>query len=90
MRELTTRLRQGITGLLLSVVPHRRAVQAEVDRRRDICRTCEHNSRRAASLALYRPAKREPSRQGGRCEACGCFIVPKTALQRESCPHGKW
>ena len=84
------RITHGVVGILMSLAPNRRAVQSEVDRRRRACRACPYNSRNAVSLDIYTRPKRNDEKPGGRCESCGCFIIPKTALNAERCPEGKW
>lgn len=47
----------------------------ETKRRRQICKTCEHNIR----IGITRI-----------CNQCGCFIKPKTAVESEKCLMNKW
>jgi len=51
-----------------------RADRKEVERRREICRTCPNLQRgRVATCAL-----------------CGCLLVAKIQLQGAACPARKW
>lgn len=54
-----------------------KAPDDEIERRRAICRTCEHLGR----LPVVNTEV---------CKACGCPILSKTQLQPAHCPKGKW
>lgn len=54
-----------------------KAPPEEIERRRAICRACEH-------LGTI-PVINQP-----KCNVCGCPILTKTQLLNSHCPKGKW
>lgn len=50
-----------------------------IERRRAICRACEHAV----------PCQANPKRYC-KCARCGCWLKHKTRLAGERCPVGKW
>lgn len=59
------------------------ATQEEIDRRMEICRTCEFYTPNIPELS-------EDKKKQNRCVKCGCFMNFKTKLRSAHCPVGKW
>ena len=77
-RDKTKRIARGAVGLTRSVVAATTgtglADDPTVERRRAICRACEHAV----------PGRRRPHRYST-CARCGCRLKHKTRLVRERC-----
>lgn len=57
-----------------------RAPLEEIRRRRDVCRVCEFSEKKEfCGIVKVR-----------KCGRCSCFIAPKTVIQSEACPIGRW
>lgn len=79
----------GARGLLNSVSATHRESDAEIQRRRDICRGCPNRTRSASP----RHAKSDGLTTLSICTRCVCNIAAKTSLKAESggvCCAGKW
>jgi hypothetical protein len=74
---------KGAAGLVRAAVANTTGIGlagvAELERRREICRTCDD--------AI--PCKANPLRKCW-CKRCGCLLTAKTSLKSERCPAGKW
>lgn len=57
------------------------SIEAEAERRLEICRNCPFNSRNNNS-GRFRPDEH--------CTKCGCTLAAKTRSMESSCPIGKW
>ena len=90
-----------IKTILLSRIKHNKEEQW-IERRREICLKCEHNTLNGGSLIGYRfflatfsslfsklmgRAKEDVL---GECGLCGCSIFYKSAEKEENCLAGKW
>ena len=74
------KMRRGVVGLAKATLGVDKAPTNVVLLRRAVCEVCERAEvRRLGGVAVLR-----------RCEACSCFILPKTAIMSEVCPEGKW
>jgi hypothetical protein len=69
----------GAAGLVKAATGIDRASDAEVERRRDICRSCPEAVPCVANVG-----------RKCRCRLCGCLLRAKTAIASEQCPAGKW
>jgi hypothetical protein len=69
-----SRVIKGIVGLSKAVLGLDQARAEVIEHRRQICDNCE--------FMASKPARR--------CLKCGCFVSPKTTLNGERCPDGKW
>ena len=82
-RDKAKRIAHGTVGLTRSVVAATTgaglADAATIERRRSICRACEHAV----------PCRRKPHRFCT-CARCGCRLKHKTRLVRERCPERRW
>ena len=82
-REKAKRIARGTVGLTRSVVAATTgaglADATTIERRRAICRACEH-----AVPCLSNP------RRYCKCARCGCRLKHKTRLAGERCPGGRW
>jgi hypothetical protein len=75
-------------GLQSVGVPIDQVSDAELQRRRDICRDCPEATRNPERMHL--PTKGLTTLS--KCNLCGCFIAAKTKLASERCPANppKW
>ncbi|MEX0887533.1 MAG: hypothetical protein WD009_13955 [Phycisphaeraceae bacterium] len=82
-RDRMKQVARGTVGLTRSVVAATTgaglADAATIERRRAICRACEH--------AL--PCRSNPRRYC-KCRRCGCRLKHKTRLSNERCPLERW
>jgi hypothetical protein len=67
---------KGAAGLTKAALGVGRASEVVIRQRPAICAACPQ-----ASAAVSRTS---------RCQACTCFIHPKTATATEKCPLGRW
>ncbi len=66
----------GAIGLTKAALHVDRAAEPLIRQRRAICAAC--------------PKATAGSSRTSRCQACTCFIHPKTAITTEKCPLGNW
>lgn len=69
----------GATGLAKAVTGIDQAEKETIAQRREICRGCAD-----AVPCPFSPNKK------CLCGVCGCLLVAKTKLKKESCPKAKW
>jgi len=70
---------QGAKGIFDYAMHRDRPIQDVVNRRRAICRGCEHAIPCVGKVGRY-----------CRCGKCGCLLKAKTAIKGQTCPAGKW
>jgi hypothetical protein len=66
----------GAVGLTKAALHVDRAAEPVIRQRRAICAAC--------------PKATAGMSKTSRCQACTCFIYPKTSTTGEKCPIGKW
>lgn len=71
---------RGAVGLAKVALGVDRAPESVVTARRDVCRSCEHSTKRLFGLQV----------KVQRCNVCQCLIAGKSVLLGEKCPEGRW
>ena len=74
----------GIVGLTKAALNIGAAADDVIEVRRHLCRLCEHSTKHGTKRA------KDGLPKVGRCRKCKCWIGPKTKLESEQCPLGKW